>query len=49
LVKIVQENVPFGRPRSRWEDRVKDDIEKVGTGADWKDLALDREMWRQIY
>jgi len=48
LVKIVQENVPHGRPRIRWEDRVKEDIEKVRPGMDWKDLTLVREMWRQI-
>lgn len=53
LVKIVQENVPqgkrpLGRPKLRWEDRVKEDIEKVKPGTDWKELALDRETWRQI-
>jgi hypothetical protein len=49
LLKIVQENVsqgklPLRRPRLRWEDRVKEDIEKVRPGMDWKDLALDREI-----
>lgn len=54
LVKIVQGNVPqgkqpLGRLRLRWEDRVKEDIEKVRPGIDWKALVLNREMWRQIY
>lgn len=53
LIKIVQENAPkgkrpLGRPRLRWEDRIKEDIEKVRPGLDWKELALDRETWRQI-
>jgi len=53
LIKIVQENVPkgkrpLGRPRLRWEDRIKEDIENVRPGLDWKELALDRETWRQI-
>jgi hypothetical protein len=49
LVKIVEENLPqekrpLGRSRLRWEDKVKEDIEKERPGMDWKDLALDREM-----
>ncbi|KAL4126538.1 hypothetical protein QTP88_010759 [Uroleucon formosanum] len=53
LIKIVQENAskgkrPLGRPRLRWEDRIKEDLEKVRPGLDWKELALDRETWRQI-
>jgi len=51
LIKIVQENTPkgkrpLGRPRLRWEDRIKEDIEKVRPGLDWKELALDRKTWR---
>jgi len=54
LMKIVQENAPkgkrpLGRPRLRWEDRIKEDIEKVRPGLDFKELALGRETWRQIY
>jgi len=54
LVKIVQTNVPkgkrpLGRPRLRWEDRVKEDIEKVRPGMDWTVLALDRVMWRTTW
>ncbi|KAF0771728.1 putative transposon-derived protein F52C9.6 [Aphis craccivora] len=53
LIKIVQENAPkgkrpLGRPRLRWEDRIKEYIEKVRLGLDWKQLALDRKTWRQI-
>ncbi|KAL4152897.1 hypothetical protein QTP88_000730 [Uroleucon formosanum] len=42
LIKIVQENAPkgkrpLGRPRLRWEDRIKEDLEKVRPGLDWKE------------
>jgi len=31
---------PLGRPRRRWEDNIKMDIQKVGCGGmDWIDLA----------
>jgi len=35
---------PFGRPRRRWEDNIKMDLQKVGCGVtDWIDLARDRD------
>ena len=38
---------PLGRPRRRWEDNSKMDLQEVGFGAiDWIELALDRERWR---
>ena len=40
---------PFGRPRSRWEDNIKMDLQEVGCGGmDWIDLAPDRERWRAL-
>ena len=40
---------PLGRPRSRWEDNIKMDLQEVGTGCgDWVDLALDRDRWRAL-
>jgi hypothetical protein len=37
---------PLGRPRHRWEDNIKMDLREVGCGgADWIDLAQDRDMW----
>jgi len=31
---------PFGRPRSRWEDNMKMDLQEVGCGGmDWIELA----------
>jgi hypothetical protein len=35
---------PLGRPRHRWEDNIKMDLQEVGGGrGDWMELAQDRE------
>jgi hypothetical protein len=40
---------PLGRPRHRWEDNIKMDLQKVGCeDMDWIDLAHDRDSWRSI-
>jgi hypothetical protein len=37
---------PLGRPRRIWEDNTKMDLREVGCrGADWVDLAEDRDTW----
>jgi hypothetical protein len=36
---------PLGRPRHRWEDNIKLNLQQVGWGMDWIDLALDRDRW----
>jgi len=34
---------PLGRPRRRWEDNIKMDLQEVGGGCeDWMELAQDR-------
>jgi hypothetical protein len=39
----------LGRPRSRWEDIIKMDLQEVGFGGmDWIGLAQDRDRWRAI-
>jgi len=36
----------LGRPRRRWEDNIKMDLQEVGCGGmDWIELAQDRERW----
>ena len=38
---------PLGRPRCRWEDNMKMDLQEVGGGCeDWMELAQDRDRWR---
>ena len=37
---------PLGRPRRRWEDNIKMDLQEVGGGCgDWIELAQDRDRW----
>jgi hypothetical protein len=38
---------PLGRPRRRWEDNVRMDLQEVGCECDeWIGLAQDRDRWR---
>jgi hypothetical protein len=38
---------PLGRPRRRWEDNNKMDLQEVGGGrGDWMELAQDRDSLR---
>ena len=40
---------PLGRPRHRWEDNIKMDLQEVGCGGiDWIELAQDRDRWRAL-
>ena len=40
---------PRGRPRRRWEDNIKMDLQEVGCGGvDWIELAQDRDRWRAL-
>ena len=40
---------PVGRPRRRWEDNIKMDLQEVGGGCgDWMELAEDRDRWRAL-
>ena len=37
---------PFVRPRRRWENNIKMDLQEVGCGGmDWFELAKDRDRW----
>ena len=38
---------PLGRPRCRWVDNIRMDLQEVGCGyMDWIGLAQDRDRWR---
>ena len=40
---------PLGRPRRRWEDNIKMDIQEVGVGCgDWMELAENRDRLRAL-
>jgi len=32
----------------RWEDNIKMDLQEVGGGGDWMELAQDRDGWRAL-
>jgi hypothetical protein len=38
---------PIGRPKSRWEDDVLEDIKSMRV-CNWKNIAQDRERWKQV-
>jgi hypothetical protein len=49
LVGKPEEKRPLGRPRRRWENNIKIDVQKVGWGrGDWMELAQDRDRWRAL-
>jgi hypothetical protein len=40
---------PLGRPRRRWEENIRMDLQEVVCGGmDWIGLAQDRDRWRAI-
>jgi hypothetical protein len=49
-VQVVQMSLlPRGRPRRRWEDNIKMDLQVVECGGmDWIVLAQDRDRWRAL-
>jgi len=47
LVGKLEGKRPLGRPRRRWADNIKMDLQEVGGGCgDWIELAQDRDRWR---
>jgi hypothetical protein len=49
LMRKPERRRPLGRPRLRWEDNIKMDLQEVGCGSmDWIELAQDRDRWRSL-
>jgi hypothetical protein len=40
-------NRPIGRPKTRWEDDVREDIQKLKV-PNWKILVQDRRRWKEL-
>jgi hypothetical protein len=46
LVGIPEGKGPLGKPRCRWEDNIKVDLQEVGGGCEeWIESAQDRDRW----
>ena len=49
LVGKPEERRPLGRPRRRWADNIRTDLQEGGCGyMDWIGLAQDRDRWRTL-
>jgi hypothetical protein len=47
VYRVLVGKPPLGRPRHRWDDNIKMDLQEVGCGGiDWIELAQDRDRWR---
>ena len=43
------EKIPLGRPRRRWEDNIRMDLEEIRINAgNWAYWAQDRDYWRTL-
>ena len=49
LVGKPDEKRPLGRPRRRWEDNIKMNLQEVGGGCGtWMELVQGRDRWRAL-
>jgi hypothetical protein len=49
LVGKPERKGPLGKPRRRWEDNIKVDLQEVGCGGmDWIELAQGGDRWRAL-
>ena len=49
LVGKLEGKRPMGKPRRRWVDNIRMDLQEVGCGyMDWIGLAQDRDRWRTL-
>jgi hypothetical protein len=47
--KTLSGKRPLGRPRHRWKDNIKMDLQEIGGGrGDWMELVQDRDRWRAL-
>jgi len=49
LVGKREGRIPLGRPRRRWVDNIRMDLQEVECGyMEWTGLAQDRDSWRTL-
>jgi hypothetical protein len=47
--KLFEGKRTLGRPRRRWEDNIRMELQEMGCGCeDWIGLAQDRDRWRTL-
>lgn len=39
---------PLGRPKLRWEDGVKREVERMVPGTKWREAADERDRWHSL-
>jgi len=44
--KLVSKR-PIGRPKTRWEDNVLEDIKSINI-RNWKKVAQNRDSWKKV-
>ena len=48
LVGKPEGKKPLGRPRRRWKNNIKMDLQEVGRVGNWMELAQDRDRWQAL-
>ena len=49
LIGKLEGKRPLGRPKRRWVDNIRMDLQEVSCGyVDWIGLAQDRDRWRTL-
>jgi hypothetical protein len=49
LVGKPELKIPFRRPGSTWEYKIRTDLRETGTvDVDWMQVGLDRDQWRTL-
>jgi hypothetical protein len=49
LVRKPEGKRPLEKPRRRWEDNIKMDLQEMGGACrDWMELAQDRDKWQAL-
>ena len=49
IIKHTLTHITLDRPKRRWEDNTKMDLQELGCGEmDWIELAQDKDRWRAL-
>jgi hypothetical protein len=48
LVGRPERRRPLGRHRRKWKDNIKMDLQELGWGMDWIELAQDKDRWQAL-